>query len=180
MGVTTALLTVEEYAQLPEEETMLTELVEGEIVPVSDARFVHERVKANANKLLIAYTLQNPIGEVFSESMYKLGRREGRIPDVSLLLNERLAVQDRAGFLEGAPDLAVEVVSSESALFLERKVNLFLANGCRTFWVAYPPERTLWIHRKDLHLQLREGQYVEEPDLLPGFRVLVDRFFDGI
>jgi hypothetical protein len=48
------------------------------------------------------------------------------------------------------------------------------------FWVAYPPERTLWIHRKDKHLQLREGQYVEEPDLLPGFRVLVDRFFDGI
>src|ERR1700682_239550 len=97
MGVTTALLTVEEYAQLPEEETMCTELVEGEIVRVSDAKFIHERVKANANKLLISYILQNPIGEVFSESMYKLGRREGRIPDVSLMLNDRLAVRDRAG-----------------------------------------------------------------------------------
>jgi Uma2 family endonuclease len=180
MGVTTALLTVEEYAQLPEEETMLTELVDGEIVRVSDAKFVHERVKANTNKLLIAYILQNPIGEVFSESMYKLDMREGRIPDVSLLLNERLAIQDRAGFLAGAPELAVEVVSSESAEFLERKVNLFLATGSRVVWVAYPRERTLWIHRKDVHLQLREGQYVEEPDLLPGFRVLVDRFFDGI
>src|SRR5215472_11661026 len=140
MGVTTALLTVEEYAQLPEEETMRTELVEGEIVRMGDARFIHERIKANANKLLIAYILQNPVGEVFSESMYKLGMREGRIPDVSLLLTERLASQDRAGFLQGAPDLAVEIVSSESALFLERKINLFLANGCRAFWVAYPSE----------------------------------------
>src|SRR4029077_13131500 len=139
---------------------------------MSDAKFVHELVKANVGEILIQYVLQNPIGKVFSERMYKLGAREGRVPDVSLLLNERVALQDRAGFLEGAPDLAVEVVSSESALFLERKVNLFRANGCRTFWVAYPPERTLWIHRKDVHLQLREGQYVEEPDLLPGFRVL--------
>jgi hypothetical protein len=59
-------------------------------------------------------------------------------------------------------------------------MNLFLATGSRAVWVAYPRERTLWIHRMDVHLQHREGQYVEEPDLLPGFRVLVDRFFDGI
>ena len=182
MGVTTALLTVEEYAQLPEEETMRTELVEGEIVRMSDAKFVHEHVKANANRLLIAYVLQNPIGTVYSESMFKLGEREGRVPDVSLLLDERAALQDRAGFLEGAPDLAVEVVSSESAEFLERKVNLYLSTGSRVVWVAYPRERTFWIHRASgpQHLQFREGQYIEEPDLLPGFRVLVDRFFDGI
>jgi Uma2 family endonuclease len=181
MGVTTALLTVEEYAQLPEEETQRTELVEGGIVPIGDARFMHELVKANANKLLIAYILQNPIGAVLIESMYKLGPREGRIADVTFLSKERLALQDRSGFLEGAPDLAFEVVSSESAIFLERKVNLFLAKGCRAFWVAYPPERTLWIHRASgEHLHLREGQYVEEPDLLPGFRTLVDRLFEGI
>jgi Uma2 family endonuclease len=180
MGVSTALLTVEEYAQLPEEETMLTELAEGEIVRVSDAKFVHELVKSNCLDILAAYVLGNPVVKMFSESMYKLGKREGRIPDVSLLTKDRVAQQNRDGFLEGAPDLALEVVSSESAVFLERKVNLFLANGCRTFWVVYPRERTLCIHRKNEHLQLREGQYAEEPDILPGFRVLVDRFFDGI
>jgi Uma2 family endonuclease len=179
MGVTTALLTVEEYAQLPEEETMRTELVEGEIVRMGDAKRIHERVKANANRLLVQYVLQNPIGEVFAESLYKLGNREGRIPDVSLLLLETLAGQNGV-FLEGAPDLAFEVVSSESAAFMERKVNLFLAKGCRAVWVAYPIERTFWIHRATNHVQLREGQFVEEPDLLPGFRIAVERFFDGV
>ena len=179
MGVTTALLTVEQYAQLPEEETMRTELVEGEIVPMGDAKKVHELVKSNANQLLVQYTLQNPIGRVLSESMYKLGKREGRIPDVSFLLHETLARQN-GEFLEGAPDLAFEVVSSESAAFMERKVNLFLAKGCRAVWIAYPLERTFWTHRATSHIQLREGQLVEEPDLLPGFRVLVERFFDGI
>jgi Uma2 family endonuclease len=179
MGVTTALLTVEQYAQLPEEETMRTELVEGEIVPMGDAKKVHELVKSNAIELLMQYIFQNRIGRLFSESMYKLGKREGRIPDVSFLLHETLGRQN-GEFLEGAPDLAFEVVSSESAAFMERKVNLFLAKGCRAVWIAYPIERTFWIHRAAGSIHLREGQFVEEPDLLPGFRVAVERFFDGI
>jgi Uma2 family endonuclease len=113
--------------------------------------------------------------------MYKLGARDGRTPDVSLLLNARLPPKHLNKTLEPAPELAVEVVSSETAAFMERKINLFLATGSRAVWVAYPLERTLWIHRASgEHLQLREGQYVEEPELLPGFRVPVDQFFEGI
>src|SRR5205823_14237113 len=104
-----------------------------------------------------------------------------RRPDVSLMLKVRLCLTDLSKLFEPAPELAVEVVSSETAAFLERKINLYLATGSQVVWVAYPLERTLWIHRASgEHLQLREGQYVEEPDLLPGFRVLVDQFFDGI
>jgi Uma2 family endonuclease len=93
------------------------------------------------------------------------------------LLNERIP----AKATEGAPDLAFEVVSSETAAFIERKINLYLATGCRVVCVAYPLERTLWTyHTNGEYRRLREGQYLEVPDLLPGFRVLVDRFFDGI
>jgi len=181
MAVTTALLTVEQFAALPEEEVMRCELVEGEIVPMGDAKFIHELVKANANRLLTAYVLENPIGVVFSESMYKLGEREGRIPDVSLLLNHRIPPKGYDKHLEGAPDLAFEVVSSETAAFMERKINLYLAAGSRAVWIAYPQERTMWAHRPNGESRhLREGQYVQEPDLLPGFRVLMDRFFEGI
>jgi Uma2 family endonuclease len=181
MAVTTALLTVEEYAQLPEEETMRTELVGGEIFRMGYTGFLHERAKTNCLKLLMRYAFDNPIGEVFSETMYKLGQREGRIPDVSFLLNARVPRKAADAMLQGAPDLTFEVVSSEKAEFLERKINVYLANGCRAVWVAYPLERTMWAHRANGESRhLREGQYIEEPDLLPGFRVLVDRFFDGL
>jgi len=182
MGVTTtALLTVEQYSQLPEQETLRTELVEGEIVRMGNAGFLHERIKMNCLKLLMRYVFENPIGEVFSETMFKLGARDSRIPDVSFLLNHRVPAKAPAGPLTGSPDLAFEVVSSESAEFMERKINLYLATGSSVVWVAYPLEPTLWIHRASgEHLQLRKGQYVEEPGLLPGFRALVDRFFDGI
>jgi Uma2 family endonuclease len=178
VGVTTALLTVEQFAQLPEEETLRCELVQGEIVRMGNAGLPHEIVKANANQLLIAYILENTIGKVFSETMFTLTASDACIPDVSLLLNERL-VNPKA--LDGAPELAFEVVSSESAAFMERKINLYLATGSRAVWVAYPLARTIWAHRPNGESRhLREGQYLDEPDLLPGFRVLVDRFFEGI
>jgi Uma2 family endonuclease len=181
MGVTTALLTVEQFAQLPQEESMRCELVQGEIVRMGNSGFLHERIKSNANQVLTEYILQNPIGRVFSETMYKLGARDSPIPDVSLLLNERIPPKATNAVPEGAPDLAFDVVSSESAAFLERRINLYLATGCRLVCVAYPLERTLWTyHANGEYRRLREGQYLEAPDLLPGFRVLVDRFFDGI
>jgi Uma2 family endonuclease len=143
MGVTTALLTLEEYAQLPEEETMRTEPVGGE----SDAKFV-ERVKSNCIEILADYIRQNPVSRSISED---------------------------------APGLAFEAVSSDSAVFLVRKINAYLATGFRAVWIAYPRERTLMtMHPDQKGRHFREGQYVKEPDLLPGFRVLVDRFFDGI
>jgi Uma2 family endonuclease len=181
MGVTTSLLTVEQFAQLPREEPLRRELVQGEIVCMGDAGFLHERVKANANKVLGQCLFENPIGMVFSETMYKLGERDSRMPDVSLLLNERIPPKATNAYPEGSPDLAFEVVSSESAAFLERRINLYLATGCRLVCVAYPLERTLWTyHANGEYRRLREGQYLEAPELLPGFRILVDRFFDGI
>jgi Uma2 family endonuclease len=68
MGVTTtALLTVEQFAQLPEEESMRCELIQGEIVCMGGAGFLHERVKANAIKVLMQYLFENPIGMLFAQ-----------------------------------------------------------------------------------------------------------------
>src|SRR5579872_3342587 len=161
MGVTTALLTVEQYMELPEEETIGAELVEGEVVRTGDFGYLYAQTKANAAKLLHRYVLDNLIGVVFSKSMYMLSENEGRIPDVSLVLNQRLPPVDRFKPLEGAPELSFEVVSSETAAFMERKINLYLATGSRAVWIAFPTERTFWIHRASGSIQLREGQFVE-------------------
>jgi Uma2 family endonuclease len=85
-----ALLTVEQFAQLPQEESMRCELVQGEIVSVGNSGFLHERIKANAIRELTHYLFENPIGMLFSETMYKLGPRDSPIPDVSVLLKERI------------------------------------------------------------------------------------------
>src|SRR5207247_545712 len=101
---------------------------------------------SNCNEILAVYNREARIGRVFSETMYKLGAREARIPDVSFLLNERMPGKITNAPPEGSPDLAFEVVSSETAAFMERKINMYLATGCRVVLVAYPLERTLWTY----------------------------------
>jgi Uma2 family endonuclease len=43
-----------------------------------------------------------------------------------------------ADLLRGAPDLAVEVVSSETAARLRTKIGLYLKNGSKAVWVVFP------------------------------------------
>ena len=141
----------------------------------------HKWVNGNFNRHLVAYSLQHGIGQVLSETMYKLKANEGRQPDVSFLLARHLPPGDPNKLFEGSPNLAVEIVSSETAAFLERKITLYLETGSQAVWVAYPQHRTLWTHHGDgISRLLKEDQYLEEPELLPGFRVLVSQFFEGI
>ena len=181
MSALVAPLTVDQFAQLPEKDTQRCELVHGEVVPMGTAFAIHEVVKACFIEELVAYNLQKRIGKVFSETTFALKPSEARMPDVSLLLSSRLPVPVPNALLRGAPDLAVEVVSSETAAELEGKVALYLETGSRAVWVAYPQHHTIWRHAADGTAQhLKEGDFLEEPDLLPGFRVPVGRFFEGI
>ena len=112
--------------------------------------------------------------------MYKIRASEARVPDVSFQLARTLTGDPDKPF-EGSPDLAVEVVSSETAEFLERKITLHLETGSQAVWVAYPKHRTLRVHHADgISRVMKEDQYLAEPQLLPGVRVLVSSCFEGI
>lgn len=180
MSTATAPLTVEQFLELPEHETLRYELVHGEVVEMANAGSPHEIVKANANWVLHAYLLPNPIGRVFIETAFKLMPDEGRRPDVALVMSHRLHPDVENSF-QGAPELAIEVVSSETAARLEEKINLYLETGARAVWAVFPGSRTVWVHRAGgVALHLQEGDMLEEPDLLPGFRVPVAHFFQGM
>lgn len=100
-----------------------------------------------------------------------------KVPDVSFV--EDLRDGPYPDFLQGAPDLAIEVKSGgakEEAVI--RKVEQYLANGGRVVWVVRPDERTLTIYRAGGAARvLTENDDVEDPDLLPGFRYPLRRLF---
>src|ERR1022692_3368275 len=90
MATANALLTVDEFLKLLEHDGERVELVQGEVVTVAAAGFPHERLKARVTRLLNVWLAQNPLGEVFSETMYRLDEHSSLQPDVSVLLNERI------------------------------------------------------------------------------------------
>jgi Uma2 family endonuclease len=71
-----------------------------------------------------------------------------RAPDVSFVRKERLPSQRRKQFFAGVPDLAVEVIlSGDTKREVSEKVNMWLAHGTQSCWVADPDSMTITVHR---------------------------------
>jgi Uma2 family endonuclease len=182
MATTPTLLTAEEFAAMPwKEDGIKRELKKGRVVELGHSNFGHELIKSAILGLLIEWNLRTKKGVVFSETEYELQRYVSYIPDISFLTNEREVALDLNRLAQGAPDLAVEVVSSESAEYLEGKIEDYFAHGSRGVWVLYPEQRVIRLHARDGSSRLlREADWVEDPGVLPGFRAPVASFFAGL
>jgi len=180
MGATTTLVTVQEFLQLPEPEGQKLELIGGEVVSVGRGGYKHEFTKANIIRAFAIWLAQNPSASLFSESMFQIDADTAAIPDISVFLSGP-DTPENTEIMQGAPELAIEVVSSESAARLETKVRLYLARGSKSVWVVFPELRLVRIYDPSGHSRkLEENQMLEDPNVLPGFQVSVSSFFQRI
>ncbi|MDQ6700662.1 MAG: Uma2 family endonuclease [Acidobacteriota bacterium] len=184
MATTPRLMTVDEFFALPEEEGVKREFSDGvlieETIEMGNANPRHELLKINFIWILTGFLHQHELGRIASESMFGL-KSSFRIPDISYVSKERFPLDLSGRAIQGAPDIAIEVVSSESAADLQKKVRQYLKDGARAVWVAYPDERTIHTFEPDGTSRLLEGdQYLEAPGILPGFREQVSKFFEGL
>jgi Uma2 family endonuclease len=73
----------------------------------------------------------------------------GYFPNLSFQSKERrAAAMESEKVARGAPDLAIEVVSSEEAEDLEAKIEDYLAYGSRAVWVLYPERPVMRVPTK--------------------------------
>lgn len=179
MSAVATRVTVEEFLALPEDDTVRRELIGGEVITMSRAGQPHEIVKSNFIQKFGAYFELNPIGRVLSETSFRLGPHDSPMPDVSVILAGRLNPA-HTGLIPFCPDLAVEVVSSESAAVLQAKVKLYLGHGARAVWVAYPELRLFHVYDGAGVRELTGDQRLEASELLPGFSVPASVFFVGL
>ena len=83
------------------------------------------------------------------------------------------------GVFDGAPDLAVEVLSpSNTPTQVQRTIVEFLRHGARAVWVADPDTRTIIVHTSSAIPRWHEGADVlDGGDVLPGFSVVASDVF---
>ncbi len=181
---TQTLLTFDEFLDLPDQEGVFRELDEGMVIEMPWASFPHGTIQVNG-----AAVLKNCLrdtGAEFRISMnapFRLGPNIQRAPDICLVRTSSfLAMEVVRGVLQGAPDLAVEVVSkNDTAVDIDRKVEQYLRAGTEAVWLLYSETRHLIVHRRSGEVRKYEGgQTLEEPDVLPGLAIPVDEFFSGV
>jgi Uma2 family endonuclease len=180
---TTTLLTSEQYLAMPDEfdqsgNRIKDELIGGEIVKMAPPSRVHDLIKNRINQLLILYLHARPDLRLVSlvEIGTEISKRDVFVPDVSVIRRDRLSGGGR--IFQGAPDLAIEIVSpSDTARHVKRKVDAYLEGGSKSVWVVYPDAKSVAIYSGDSMRESKGDQKIEDP-LLPGFSVPVASFFD--
>jgi Uma2 family endonuclease len=177
---TKTLITADDLARMPDDDSVRTELDEGELISMPPAGEEHGFCGFNVALLLGTYVKKHKLGRVYiADTGFRLNVTTVRAPDVAFVRTERLATVRQGVFANGAPDLAVEVFSpSDSVRQLMRKVKQYFAAGCHTVWIVYPDRREVNVlEASGTDRLLSEGDVIEAPELLPGFSVAVAEFF---
>ena len=102
------------------------------------------------------------------------------MPDLSVLNSERLQrrIEEQ---LRGAPDLAVEVVSSETADRLQTKIRLYFKHGSKSVWSIFPGRPWFRSAIPNGHTgTFEQDQVLEDSEVLPGFNTPVSAIFEGL
>jgi Uma2 family endonuclease len=162
------------------------QLVRGRLVEMAPASWGHGISGSKALLLIGGFVEANGLGAVFTtETGFRLSDDPDtvRAPDVAIVASARVPkTDDRSGFFNGSPDLAVEIVSPHHAFSdVAEKVDDYLNAGARQVWVIDDRRKAVTIYAKDaapLTLAASDDATVPGGDVLPGFAVAVKRFFE--
>ena len=182
---TQTLLTYEQFADLPEQEGVSRELDEGVVIEMGYPSPEHGVLQLNAAMLLAHHRDQSGADLLILQNAgFQLATNTSRAPDVSVVRRSSFMAMERVkgGARRGAPDLAVEVVSEyDTASGLNRKVQQYLAAGTAAVWLVHQEPPHIIVHRRSGDIQVyRPGQNFEEPEVLPGMVIPVDKLFASV
>jgi len=180
MGAKT-LLTIDQLERLPEAEGLSYELDQGELVEVSSASYLHNRIRD-----LLTHRLMNHLethrdqGAVVAEQWFRFGEDTVRAPDVALISPSQIALLDPERRIQPfAPALAVEITSPSNTFDeLARKTRQYLEAGTRTVWIFVTAMREIHVYAAGARPGiLSADDLLEDPVLLPGFSARVAGLF---
>ncbi len=146
-----------------------------EVIPIPNPLAVR------LSHLIWTFLEEHDLGIVMgADGMMRLAPGLVRIPDVSFISWRRLPGRKvpHDPIADLAPDLAVEVISkSNTPQEMDRKLADYFAAAVRQVWYVYPDTREVHVYPPERHDVFGEQQTLEGGDVLPGFKLELQRFF---
>jgi Uma2 family endonuclease len=180
MAIQGKLMTADELWALPD-DGQRHELVRGELRTMAPPGEEHEWLAANILIPLGQYVRVNGLGRVYGAPGCQLEWDPDtvRAPDVTFFRQERLTAEPRPGYLQGAPDLVVEVISpNDRYTEVDDKIAEWLTHGARMVLAVNPRWRTVTIYRPGQPPRLlTEDDTLDGEDVVPGWRLPVRAIF---
>lgn len=180
---TATRLTYDDYVKLPDDGNRY-EIIDGELFVNPAPAPRHQTIVLNIASSFRAYFRQHGGGVVFVSPIDVL-LAEGNVvqPDVIVITDRRMGILG-AKNVQGAPDLAVEVLSDGSRRLDEiTKRKLYERGGVDEYWIVDPELELVKIYRRTgaelarvAEISTETGETITVP-LLPGFELPINDVF---
>lgn len=162
------------------------EVVNGELIDMGNSGALHGNVCSTLMILLGGYIRIHKLGAMFdSSTAFKMKSGNKRSPDIAFFARERLEglTELPTGFLDGAPDLAVEVLSPGNTVEeIDDKITEYFDNGARLVWILSPTQHYVLVYRsaQEPDRLLKSVDSLDGEDVIPGFTLPVADLFQTL
>ncbi len=182
MAVQDRLYTAQDLADMPD-DGKIYELHNGVLIEVAGSKIRQSQLAVLLSYFLLNYIKQQGLGGAVTgaDGAAALNEYNTRIPDVSYISPARAKTQDMDGYIQGAPDLAIEVVSpSNSDLQMQQRAGEYLSAGAQLVWIVNPATRTVDVYRPHgLRTVLAGNDTLDGGDVLPGLSLSLKEVFES-
>ena len=160
------------------------QLIEGIVYMPSPVSVVHAETHATINGLLSLYAISTAGVRIADNATVRLDLDNEPQPDVLLRIDApaggRARVSD--GYLEGAPELVVEVSASSASIDLHDKLRAYRRNGVQEYVVWRTRDQRIdWFELADGEYRLlpADDAGVVRSRVFPGLRLAVPALLNG-
>jgi Uma2 family endonuclease len=157
------------------------ELHNGVLIEVAGSKVRQSRLAMWLGRLLINFIEDNELGGMVTgpDGSAILNEYNTRIPDVAYISAARAKKQDDESYIDGAPDLAIEVVSpSNSPSEMQQRAGEYLSAGARLVWIVNPTTRTVDVYGSHGSRTVMNGEdMLDGGEVLLGLRISVKQVF---
>ncbi len=170
-----------ELQALPD-DGYLHEVVDGALVMSPKNNFQHGDICIRLATALNVFVRDRKLGVVLDSSTgFWMQNRNCRAPDISFIAKARLRGLKRApaAFFEGAPDLAIEVLSpSNTSVEISERLADFFTSGTQVAWIIHTDGQFVEICHSPVQRKiLGSGAALNGEQLLPGFQYPIADLF---
>ena len=177
------LVTAEEYFRLPA-DGRVTELIRGQVAEMNPPGFKHGKRCARIAYLLSRFLEEHDIGHLVGNDAGIITERDPdtvRGADVAFYSYRRVPKDaEPEGYPDAIPELVFEVLSPGNRWpEIHEKIGEYLQAGVSVVCVVDPQERKIYRYLPDHGpAELNEDEIFDLPQVLPGLKIAVGRFFE--
>ena len=148
MGFVRTVLTYEDYVTLPNDGRRY-EIHDGELSVTPAPTFRHQQVITRLLAILLGHVVAHDLGEVVPAPITVVLADTSVVePDIVYIAKERLSIVSARGTIDGAPTLAIEVLSpSTTRIDRQTKKQLFERYSVPFYWIVDAEARVIEVYR---------------------------------